>query len=170
MGASLMVGLAFARANRPRGIAAARWIAWRMRRYVAQRQMLPFIAASMSASVGFGVLREQRRGRHQLAGLTVAALRHVELLPRALQRMRAVGRQPFDRRDLGAGDRRHAALCTSASRVPLMCTVHAPHCAMPQPNFVPLRSSTSRSTQSSGMSAGTSTVWDLPLTLNVIAM
>ncbi len=35
---------------------AARWIAWRMRRYVAHRQMLPFIAASMSASVGFGLL------------------------------------------------------------------------------------------------------------------
>ena len=40
---------------------------------------------------------------------------------------------------------------------PLRCTVQAPHCAMPQPNFVPFRSRTSRSTQSSGMSAGTST-------------
>ena len=54
--------------------------------------------------------------------------------------------------------------------VPLTCTVHAPHCAMPQPNFVPFMSRTSRSTQSRGMSAGTSTVVDFPLTLNVIAM
>ena len=50
---------------------------------------------------------------------------------------------------------------------PLRCTVQAPHCAMPQPNFVPLRSSTSRSTHSSGMSAGTSTVAGFPLTVSV---
>src|SRR5215470_6277975 len=31
--------------------------------------------------------------RHDLSRLTVAALRYVELLPRALQRMRAVGRE-----------------------------------------------------------------------------
>src|SRR4051812_40146821 len=41
---------------------------------------------------------------------------------------------------------------------------------MPQPNFVPFKSRTSRSTHSSGMSAGTSTVFDVPLTLNVMAM
>jgi hypothetical protein len=31
---------------------AAEWMAARMREYVAQRQMLPLIAASISASVG----------------------------------------------------------------------------------------------------------------------
>src|SRR3954447_9987898 len=41
---------------------------------------------------------------------------------------------------------------------------------MPQPNFVPLRSSTSRNTQRRGMSAGTSTVVGVPLTLKEIAM
>src|SRR5215213_7323116 len=41
---------------------------------------------------------------------------------------------------------------------------------MPHPNFVPLRSRTSRSTQSSGMSGATSTVVDFPLTLNVNVM
>src|ERR1039458_8199709 len=51
-----------------------------------------------------------------------------------------------------------------------MCTVHAPHWPMPQPNFVPLRSRWSRSTQSSGVSSATSTVLDLPLTLNVTVM
>src|SRR2546430_15831176 len=50
---------------------------------------------------------------------------------------------------------------------PSSCTVQAPHSAMPQPNFVPVRPMTSRSTQSSGMSPGTSTVWDVPLMLNV---
>src|SRR5215831_12727710 len=57
-----------------------------------------------------GLARQQRRRRHELAGLTVSALRHVELLPRALQRMRPVGREAFDRRDLGARHRRDAAL------------------------------------------------------------
>jgi hypothetical protein len=50
---------------------------------------------------------------------------------------------------------------------PPMCTVQAPHCAMPHPNFDPFRSSTSRSTHSSDMSAGTSTVAAFPLTVRV---
>jgi hypothetical protein len=36
------------------GEPAARWMALRMRWYVPQRQMLPLIKSSMSASVGFG--------------------------------------------------------------------------------------------------------------------
>src|ERR1035437_4676893 len=50
-------------------------------------------------------LLEQRGGGHQLARLTVAALRNVEFLPGALQRMRAVRGESFDRRDLSPGDR-----------------------------------------------------------------
>src|SRR6185436_6228443 len=43
----------------------------------------------------------QQRGRcHQHARLAEAALRHVELDPRLLQRMRRVGCEPFDRHDL----------------------------------------------------------------------
>ena len=38
--------------------------------------------------------------------------------------------------------------------LPLIWTVHAPHSAMPQPNFVPVSPSVSRKTQNSGMSAG----------------
>src|SRR5664279_1833542 len=53
---------------------------------------------------------------------------------------------------------------------PLRWTVHDPHCETPQPNLVPLRSRTSRSTQSSGMSGGTSTVTDFPFTLSVSGM
>src|SRR4029078_3791558 len=50
---------------------------------------------------------------------------------------------------------------------PRRCTVHAPHWPMPQPNLVPVRLSTSRSTQSKGVSGATSTVLDLPFTLSV---
>src|SRR5215510_9660363 len=52
--------------------------------------------------------------------------------------------------------------------LPLMCTVHAPHCAMPQPNFVPVRPSSSRITQRSGVSAGCSELTSLPLTTNLV--
>ncbi len=40
--------------------------------------------------------REQRRAAHDLSGLAVAALRHVDLFPGALCGVIAVGRQPFD--------------------------------------------------------------------------
>src|SRR3954451_695800 len=53
---------------------------------------------------------------------------------------------------------------------PSTCTVQAPHSAMPQPNFVPVIPSTSRSTQSSGVSSSTSTLCVFPLTLMVYAM
>src|SRR5262249_61088105 len=53
---------------------------------------------------------------------------------------------------------------------PLMCTVQAPHRAMLQPNFVPVRFRVSRSTHSSGMSGLTSTVWGLPLRVKLVAM
>src|SRR5947208_9899482 len=46
---------------------------------------------------------------------------------------------------------------------PLMCTVQAPHCAMPQPYLVPVIPSESRSTQSKGVSGSTSTLWVWPL-------
>jgi hypothetical protein len=41
---------------------------------------------------------------------------------------------------------------------PSMCTVHAPHKAMPQPNFVPVIPIVSRKTHSSGILGLTSTV------------
>src|ERR1700734_4095635 len=51
---------------------------------------------------------------------------------------------------------------------PSTCTVQAPHCAMPQPNFVPVRPTISRSTQSSGVSGSISICLDVPLTSIVI--
>ncbi len=41
---------------------------------------------------------------------------------------------------------------------PLMCTVQAPHWAMPQPYLVPVNPTVSRMTQSSGVSDSTSTL------------
>src|ERR1700756_1586922 len=54
--------------------------------------------------------------------------------------------------------------------VPSICTVHAPHSAMPHPNFVPVMPSTSRSTHKSGVSPSTSTLCVVPLTLMVKAI
>jgi hypothetical protein len=51
-----------------------------------------------------------------------------------------------------------------------MWTVQAPHSAIPQPNLVPVMPSTSRSTQSRGVSPSTSTLWGVPLTLMVKGM
>src|SRR3989442_4011897 len=48
------------------------------------------------------------------------------------------------------------------------CTVQAPHWAMPQPNLGPFTSSTSRSTQSKGISGSTSALRFLPLTVSSI--
>src|SRR6266851_701493 len=53
---------------------------------------------------------------------------------------------------------------------PLMCTVHAPQSAMPQPNFVPVMFSVSRRTQSSGMSGLTSTDCALPFKVKLMAL
>src|SRR4051794_15938843 len=48
---------------------------------------------------------------------------------------------------------------------PSTCTVQAPHSAAPHPNLVPVMPSTSRNTQSKGVSASTSTLCAVPLTL-----
>src|ERR1017187_10059186 len=51
---------------------------------------------------------------------------------------------------------------------PFLCTVHAPHNAMPHPNFVPVSPATSRKYQSSGMSGSPSNVFSCPFTLKRI--
>src|SRR5215471_17342052 len=51
---------------------------------------------------------------------------------------------------------------------PSRCTVQAPHCCRPQPNFVPVRPIASRITHSSGVSGLTSTSYCLPFTVNEI--
>ncbi len=54
--------------------------------------------------------------------------------------------------------------------VPSTCTVQAPHCAIPQPNLVPVKPRTSRKTQSNGMSGEVSILRLVPLTVNCIAV
>src|SRR5271154_2129319 len=50
--------------------------------------------------------------------------------------------------------------------LPFRCTVQAPHWPMPQPYLVPFSFKTSRITHNRGISAGTSTVLDRPLTVS----
>src|SRR5712671_5424484 len=52
--------------------------------------------------------------------------------------------------------------------VPFTWTVQAPHCAMPQPNLVPVKPITSRNTQRRGVSGSMSTCLDAPFTSIVI--
>src|SRR5204862_4809986 len=49
---------------------------------------------------------------------------------------------------------------------PFTCTVHAPHCDAPQPNFVPVSFSSSRITHSSGVLSSAFAETGLPLRLN----
>src|SRR5437899_5475365 len=117
---------------------------------------------------GMWILREQRGGGHDLAGLAVAALRHVERDPRLLHLLAGSGiADRFDR-----GDGLPAAALTGVTQErmawPSSCTVHAPQSAIPQPNFVPVMPRTSRRTQSTGMSDGTSASRFLPLIVSSI--
>src|SRR5207249_8201080 len=61
------------------------------------------IAAHRRVDIGIGgpfLFGEERGGGHDLPGLAIAALRHVELLPRRLQRRALARPQTFDRRDV----------------------------------------------------------------------
>ncbi len=53
---------------------------------------------------------------------------------------------------------------------PSMCTVQAPHWAMPQPNLVPVMCSSSRITHSSGVSGSAWTVTARPLMVSWVDM
>src|SRR3974390_2963846 len=52
--------------------------------------------------------------------------------------------------------------------LPFTCTVQAPQAATPQPNFVPVRFSSSRITQRSGASGSTSRPGTMPFTIKRI--
>ena len=76
-----------------------------IRAYVPQRQMLPFIARTISASVGFAVFVQQRQRGHDHARRAVAALQCAHVPERLLQRVQlAVAREALDGRDLLAGE------------------------------------------------------------------
>ena len=63
-----------------------------------------------------------------------------------------------------------AGITQERTGLPSMCTVQAPHIAMPQPYLVPVIPSSSRNTQSSGMSSSTFTLTCFPLTFSVPKM
>src|SRR5881275_1621517 len=118
---------------------------------------------------GVGLLREQGHCGHDLSGLAVAALRNVFLHPCFLHGWLPSAESPSmvvtffpATLEIGVMQERVAS--------PLMCTVQAPQSAMPQPNFVPVMFSVSRSTQSRGMSGLTSTDWAVPFSVKLIAM
>src|SRR5579871_3034786 len=98
----------------------------------------------------FRFFLKQSDSGHNLSGLTVAALRNVFLHPRLLYRMASVGGKTFNCCHVLPG---HSEIGVMQERVasPLMCTVHAPQSAMPQPNFVPVMFSVSRRTHNKGI-------------------
>ena len=107
-----------------------------------------------------GVGRQQRRRGHQHAALAVAALRHLVLDPGLLQRMRRRVRAERLRSCAPPCPAPRASGVTHERTArPSTCTVQAPHAATPQPNLVPVRFSSSRSSHSSGIcgSASSST-------------
>ena len=77
------------------------------------------VAGHRAVDVGVGRMRvafEQRRRGHDLAGLAIAALRHVELTPGLLQRMLSARVEALDRRDLRASDARDRRLTRARRR------------------------------------------------------
>src|SRR5262249_52732295 len=59
------------------------------------------------------ILFQQRGGPHNLSALAVAALRHVRLPPRLLQRMRGALAKALNSYDFFAPDRVHCSLATA---------------------------------------------------------
>ena len=100
--------------------------------------MLPFMR-QIDVAVGRLLdFAEQRDRAHHLAGLAVAALRHVERDPGLLHRFRFTG--PLEPSIVVTACRRTADTGSEQERRgwPSRCTVQAPHWAMPQPNLVPV--------------------------------
>ena len=121
--------------------------------------------------VRVGRFREQRGGGHDLSGLAVAALHDFEVEPGLLD----LASRLASRRSPSMVVTLRSPIEPTGSRQertgsPSICTVQAPHCAIPQPNLVPVRPITSRKVQSSGVSGATSTVSRSPLISMVIDM
>jgi hypothetical protein len=97
--------------------------------------------------------------------LAITALNHFLIEPGFLHLGAHFGRaDTLDCSDIAAANRVDRQK-TRAHRIAVDCTVQAPHWAAPHPYFVPVMPSTSRNTQSSGVSPPTSTSCLVPLTL-----
>src|SRR5947209_4187815 len=129
--------------------------------------MLPLIASSMSASVGCGFSRSSTAAdmiwpdwQYPHCGTSFSIHARCSGLLRSDERPSMVVTSLPAARETGVTHDRTAS--------PLRWTVHAPHNAIPQPNFVPVNPKFSRTTQSSGVSGLTSTDCGFPLTFNRI--
>ena len=102
---------------------------------------------------GFRIVFEQRGNRHLHARLAVPALRHLFFYPRQLHRVGVFrGSQRFDGGHALSGrglNGKHAR----THRFTVQVNGAGPQAEIPQPNLVPLRFSSSRSTQSNGIPA-----------------
>src|ERR1700720_842424 len=148
---------------------AAWWMALRMRWYVPHRQMFPLMASSMSASVGLGFFASSAAAdmicpdwQYPHCGTSSSIQAFCTGCDASAESPSIVVIFFPATLETGVMQERVAS--------PLMCTVHAPQSAMPQPNFVPGMLRVSRKTQSSGMSGLTSTDWALPFKVKLMAM
>src|SRR6266851_7778725 len=144
-------------------------MALRMRWYVPQRQMFPLMASSISASVGLAFFASSATAdmicpdwQYPHCGTSSAIQASwTGWLPSADKPSMVVTFFPATL-EIGVIQERVIS--------PLMCTVQAPQSAMPHPNLVPVMFKVSRRTQSRGISGLTSTVWDFPLRIKVVAI
>ena len=86
------------------------------------------MASSISRSVGLGVRGQQRGGRHDLAGLAVAALRNVDLDPGQLHADGCCRPTRPSIVVIARADGRGAVVPQVLAGMPSRCTVQAPHC------------------------------------------
>ena len=106
----------------------------------------------MSARLGFGLLASSAAAEIRMPGQAIAALAGLLVEQRLLQRM-----QPRRRRTSPSTVVTVLPATVATSReqeysgLPSISTMQAPHCSVPQPNLLPRRSSSSRSTESSGV-------------------
>src|SRR5207248_6728242 len=137
-----------------------------MRTYVAHRQMLPDIAPTISSSVGFGVF-----ARSDAACMICPDWQYPHCGTCSAIQASWSGCRPSGCKPSIVVIFLPAACATvvwhERTALPSRCTVQAPHCATPQPNFVPVIFKCSRMTHNSGVEGSTSTVWLLPLIRSV---
>jgi len=131
------------------------------------------IAGHRGIDVGVAWLRragKQCRCRHDLTGLAIAALDDIELEPRLPQRFPY--RRLADRLNSGDALSPMASIRVTHARAgtPSICTVHAPHSATPHPNLVPTHAEHVAQHPEQGVSASTSALCAVPLTLIVNAI
>src|ERR1700730_5483375 len=146
---------------------AAMRIAARMRWYVPQRQTL-VIASSISASVGFGFLPSSAA-----AAMIWPDWQYPHCGTSSASHAFCTGWSPAADKPsmvtiLSVGSTALTGIEQERCTSPLMCTEHAPHCAIPQPYFVPVSPTCSRRTQSKGISSSTFTSMTSPLTLSFV--